>query len=112
MGDRTPCSLVEVELTLEHVVPRRTVRVLEVRHPRAGAGVEGVYRHLPVRRTGKLYAPVLQILGDGRYLPVALPNLTGLGQKVRLLAGVVPLLALGPFLQDPLAAPAELPAEL
>src|SRR3712207_8986328 len=40
----------EIGLALEHVVPRRTVRVLKVSHVRAGAGVEGVDQHLPVDR--------------------------------------------------------------
>ena len=62
-GDR----VAQVELALDHVLPERGVRVLEVGQPDLGAGVQRVDRHLAVGGSGDLHAPVDQAgrgLGD------------------------------------------------
>ncbi len=70
------------------VVPGRRVRVLEVRHEDAGAGVERVDDHLALDRAGDLDAPVLQVGRDRGDLPVAVTDVFGFLQEVRQPAAV------------------------
>src|SRR5215203_4825417 len=111
-GDGAFDGLLHVELALQHVVPGRAVGVLEVRHPAARPRVERVYGHLAVGRSCKLNAPVLQVVRDRGYLPVPFPDVFGLGQKVRHLARVDPLLPLRPLLEEPDDPPPVLAGEL
>ena len=69
--DRAPHGVVDVALPVAHVVPRRRVRVLEVRHEDLRARVEGVDHHLAVDRPGDLRPAVLEVggrRGDGEVL--------------------------------------------
>ena len=111
-GDGAGDRVAHVLLALEHVMPGRTVGILEVRHPATRPGVEGVDGHLAVGRTGQLDAPIPQVVGDGCYLPVAVTDLLRLRQKIGHLAGVYPLLALGPLLQQLVDPAGELPRQL
>ena len=56
--DRPVDRLGEVPLPVDHVLPGRRVRVLEVGHEDLRARVERVDHHLPVGRAGDLDAPV------------------------------------------------------
>ena len=64
------------------LLPVRRVRVLEVGQPHAGAGVEGVDRHLPLGRAGDLDPPVLQVGRRRRDRPVAVADPGGPGEEV------------------------------
>jgi hypothetical protein len=57
--DRALDRVNEVDLALDHVAPRRRVRVLEVRHEDIGAGVERVDHHLPLGGARELDPPAL-----------------------------------------------------
>src|SRR5690606_11419241 len=85
--DRTVERLAQVELAEHAVLPERGVGVLEVGQPDLRAGVERVDGHLAVHRPGDLHPPVLQAGRGRRDLPVALPDLLGLGQEVERAAG-------------------------
>ena len=83
----------QVLLAVEHVVPGRRERVLEVGHEHAGAGVERVDHHLALDRAGDLAATVLEVGGRRRHLPFRLAHFLRRGQEVGGFAGVDPLLA-------------------
>jgi hypothetical protein len=111
-GDGAFDRLFHVELALQHVVPGRAVGILEVCHPAARPRVQSVDRHLPVGRPREFHSPVLKVVGDGGYLPVALPDLPRLRQEVRHLAGADPLLPLGPPGEELFYSSPVLPREL
>ena len=98
----------QIVLALDHVGPGRRRGVLEVGHEDVGAAVERVDDHLAVDRPGDLDATVEDVLGQRRHGPVALADLGGLRQEVRLLAGIEALLALDAGGQKLLAAGVEL----
>jgi hypothetical protein len=80
-------------LALDHVAPVGRVRVLEVRHEAAGAGVQRVDDHLPARRPGYLHPPVLKRVGDrgdGEFLwrPDELERLARVQARLNILARV------------------------
>jgi hypothetical protein len=79
----------EVELPLDHVAPRRRVRVLEIRHEAARTRVQGVDHHLAAGRSGDLDAPILERVGHRRD-----PEVLRRGHEVERFAGVEPLLEL------------------
>ena len=110
--DRALDRVGQVGLAVEVVAPRRRVRVLEVGHEAAGAGVERVDDHLAVDRPGDLDAPVLQVGGHGRDAPVALAHLARLRQEVGQLAGVEARLALGARGEELAASRVEAAVEL
>ncbi len=60
----------QAELAADDVVPGGCGGVLEVRHPHAGTGVEGVDGHAPVGRPGDLDTAVGETGGRGRHPPV------------------------------------------
>src|SRR6266540_4432451 len=80
--DRPLDRVDEVGVARDHVLPGRRVRVLEVGHEHGRAGVERVDDHLAVRRSGDLDLADLEILRDGRDLPVGGADVRGLGQEV------------------------------
>src|SRR5262245_21744431 len=84
----------EVDLALDQVRPRRSVRVLEVGHEHTRAGVERVDEHLAIRRTGDLYPPVLQVLRSRGDFPLGVANRARRDQELRGLPRIDPLLAL------------------
>jgi hypothetical protein len=108
VGDRPAHGRLHVGLTLHDVLPQRRVRVLEVGHEDARAGVERVDDHLAVDGAGDLDAAILQVVGRGRDRPVTLADRTGVGKKVRPRPGAQRVLAPSPGLQQ--LAPARLEA--
>ena len=82
-------------LPVDDVRPRRRVRVLEVGHEDARAGVERVDHHLPVDRAGDLDAALAQVRRRLGHAPVAVADLARLGQEVGQLAGASRCPALG-----------------
>ena len=102
--DRPLDRVREVLLAADDVLPRGRVRVLEVGHVDARAGIEGVDDHLAVSgRAGDLDAAVLEIGRDGRHAPVALAHGARRVEEVGQLAGRDPLLALRPSEEQLLA---------
>ncbi len=102
--DRPGDRVQQVALAFDDVLPGRGVRVLEIGHEDARARVEGVDHHLPVDRPRDLDPPLAQVgrrLGDA---PLGFAHLARLGEKVRQLAGLQTLPALGPC-GEQLAAP-------
>src|SRR5919204_5577204 len=57
-ADRAATGIAQVQLAIDHVVPGRTVRVLEVRHEGGGAGIQRIDHHLAVGGPGDLDTPV------------------------------------------------------
>src|SRR5699024_3212475 len=81
--------IIEVELTVDDIVPGRGTRVLEVGEPHLRAGIQRVDRHLPVGRPCDLDPAVHQPGRGSRDLPVwVVPYPARLGEEIqRLLAG-------------------------
>ena len=109
--DRAPDRVHEVLVAEDHVVPGGRVRVLEVGHEDAGAGVERVDDHLPLDGAGDLDAPVLEVGGQGRHRPARLAHGARLGQEVRALARIETELAIAAALQELVAPPGEVAHE-
>jgi hypothetical protein len=86
VGDAAGDRVVQVDLALDHVAPRRGVGVLEVGHEAVGARVERVDDQLAIRRPGDLHPALTQRFGHGRDPPVAGADLLSLGQEVEHLA--------------------------
>jgi hypothetical protein len=101
--DRALDRVDEIGLPLHAVRPRGRVRVLEIGHEAPCSRVERVDHHLALDRARDLNAAVAEIGGDRSDLPVALAHLAGLGEEVRPLAGLEPLLSLHADLQQLLA---------
>src|SRR5438093_4850730 len=72
--DTAADRIAQIKMTLDGVVPLRRIRVLEVSHEHAGAGIQRVDNHLAIHRTGDLDAAVLQIDRYRRTSPVGFPN--------------------------------------
>jgi len=88
VGDRPPHGSLHVGLTLDDVLPQRRVRVLEVGHEDARAGVERIDDHLPVDGTGDLDAAILNVGRNRSAGPGSVADCTRLRQKIRQLAGI------------------------
>src|SRR5919204_2236004 len=86
--DRAAHRIAQVELPVDHVVPRRAVCVLEIRHEGGGARVERVDHHLAIGRAGDLDAAVEQIFWLCRDAPLALTDGGSLPQEVGALARI------------------------
>ncbi len=93
-------GVADVEMPLHDVLPGRRVRVLEIRHEAARAGVERVDHHLAVDRPGDLAAAVLQVGRCRRDAPVAFADLARVGQKRWIRARVEIKLPLGTPLEQ------------
>jgi hypothetical protein len=111
-ADRAAHRIAQVDLPVDHVVPRRAVGVLEVRHERGSAAVERVDHHLAVGGAGDLDAPVEHVLRLRRHDPVAFANRFCLRQKIRQLALIKLLLARGARGEELLAPGLELAVKL
>ena len=102
----------QIDLAVDHVLPRWRVGVLEVGHVHVGARVEGVDQHLAIGRAGQLNPAPLQVgvryWGD---FPVAVAGLAGLGQEVGQLARLQPYLAFTASFEQGLASRVELALE-
>ena len=109
--DRPVDGVAEVDLPLDRVRPGRRVRVLEVGHEDARAGVQGVDHHLPVDGPRDLDAAVAEHFGDRRDLPLALPDLLRLREEVWKDAGVDSLLRLDAAGEELLAPRPERPRQ-
>jgi hypothetical protein len=110
--DRSLDRVDQVRLPFEVVSPGRCVRILEVGHEAARAGIEGVDDHLAVDGTGDLDPAVLEVSRHGCDAPVALANVTRLREEVRQLARVEPCLALGARGQELATAAVEAPVQV
>ena len=91
--DCTAHRIAEIHLTLDHVLPRRRVRIFEIGHERLSAGVQCVDHHLAVRRPGDFNTPVDQVGGDGSDGPGVLSDPRVLLREVERLAAIDPRLA-------------------
>ena len=69
--NRAPDRVAQVDLTLDHVRPRRRVRVLEVGHKNLRAGVERINRHLAIGRARDLDPAVADVWRNRRALPIS-----------------------------------------
>src|SRR5439155_17412901 len=93
--DLTAHGIPDVALAVEHVAPRRRVRVFEVRHENPRARVEGVDHHLALDRAGDLAPPVAKVGRRLRNPPLPLTHVLRLGEEPRQLTtvqGALPLL--------------------
>ena len=84
--DRAADRVAEVDLAVDQVGPGRRGGVLEVGHEHGCAGVERVDHHLAIDRAGDLDAPVLEVGGHRRDLPVRLADRPGLLEEIGQLA--------------------------
>ena len=75
--------IAQIDVALEVVVPLRRVRVLEVGHEHARAGVERIDDHLAVDRSGDLDAAIHDVGRDRCAGPVAFADRTRLGEEIR-----------------------------
>src|SRR5205823_6173353 len=71
-ANNAPDGIAQIDLTLNHVGPRRRIRILEIRHKHFRTGVEGVNHHLAISRPGDLNATVAQVSRDRSTGPIAI----------------------------------------
>ena len=109
--DRPADRVGEVDLSLDHVRPGRSVRVLEVGHEAARTAVQRVDHHLAIGGAGDLDPAVSQVRGRGRDPPLRVPHVAGRFEEVRSLALVEPDLAFDTCLEQLDPARAELTLE-
>ena len=101
-------GVVEVDLTVDHVVPRRRARVLEVGHVRRDVRVQGVDDHLTVGRAGDLDAAVDEARSRRGAPPaVVVADTSRLGEEVGQEASVELGLAGASALEEMLAGGVE-----
>ena len=93
-----PNGIAQIDLTLNHVAPRRRIRVLEIRHKHFCTGVEGVDHHLAIGRPSDLDAAVAQIGRNRSAGPIAITNVFRFAEKIERLARIQPSLTLLPAL--------------
>ena len=106
--DRPADRVGDVDLSLDHVRPGRSVRVLEVGHEAPSAAVQGVDHHLAIGGPRDLDPAVLQVGRRGCHPPVRLADRTRRLEEVRPLPFVEPGLSFGTGLEQLRAPPAEL----
>ena len=82
VGDRAVDRVAEVPVSVDHVVPRRRVGVLEVGHEPVRTRVQRVDDHLAVGRAGDLDPALLERRRGGRDRPIGLADLERVGQEV------------------------------
>ena len=121
-------SIVQVDLTVDHVVPgggtgvcaelasslhaTKTEHTLEISHVGPDIRVQCVHDHLPVGRTSDLDTTVNQTGSRGSTLPsVILPDVLGFRQEVEQVALVNLGLTVNPALEESLASGVEGPVE-
>ena len=84
----------EVRLPVDQRVERGRSGILEIGHEHARARIERVDDHLGVGRAGNFDAPVAQVGGRRRDVPVGGADRGGFVEKVGPFAGIQPRLAL------------------
>lgn len=88
-GDGSSDTVVEVDLTIDHVGPGGGRGVLKVSHVGPDVGVQGVDDHLSVSGAGDLDSSINQTGGGGGTLPSGvISDVLGLGEEVGELAGI------------------------
>jgi hypothetical protein len=92
----------EVRLALDVIGEGRRVGVLEISHENVSAGIERVYNHLAVDRTGYLDPAVNEVGRDRRNSPFLVADMPGLRQDIRKHSGVILLLRQNPVGQQSL----------
>src|SRR5438094_189586 len=97
-ANNAPDGIAQIDLTLNHVGPRRRIRILEIRHKHFRTGVEGVNHHLAISRPGDLDATVAQVSRDRSTGPIAIANVFRFDEKIERLACIQPDLTLLPAL--------------
>ena len=95
--------VVKIALSLNIVGPSGRVRVLEIGHEDAGAGVEGVDGHLAVGRASDFHPSIEQVGGNRRHFPRSLSGGASRFKEMRQLSGVESRLAVLAFLQQRLS---------
>src|SRR5437870_7901573 len=85
----------QIPLTLDHIAPRRRVRILEVGHVHRGARVQGVDDHLPIGRSSDLDLADTEILRHVGDAPILLSSVGGPAKEVERPAAAEPLGDLG-----------------
>src|SRR5579872_2037707 len=81
----------EIALSLDHVLPRRRVCILEVGHEDVRTGVECVDNHFAIGRTSDLDSAIREVGRRRRHAPVAEADLLSLFQEIRELPVAEPL---------------------
>ncbi len=80
--------ITQIDLTFNHIFPRRGAGILEVCHEASSTRIERVYYHLSIDGAGDLNSTVEKILRDLGNAPFAFTNRLCFGEKIRLLAGI------------------------
>ena len=110
--NRSANGVAQIDLTFNHVLPGRRVRVFKIRHEDLCAGIQRVDNHLAIGRPGDFDPAVLDVARDRRTLPVAFADLFRLGQEVEPFALMKPSLPFLPVLETLLAPRAEVTLQL
>jgi len=105
--DRPPDRIPQIDLALNHIRPRRRIRVFEIGHENLCAGIERIDHHLAIGRPGNLGPPIAQIRWNRCARPVALANRFCFRQKIEGFAAVERRLSILPALQTFFPAIAE-----
>ena len=93
--NRTPHRIAQIDLSLNLIVPIRGIAILEIGHVRIRTRVQGIDNHLAFHRPGNLDPTTLQVSRQRCNRPVTFANRAGRGQKIRALACIQSLDALG-----------------
>ena len=95
-GNGAPDRVAQIDLTIDHIEPGRTVGILKIGHERGSTAIERVDDHLAISRPGDLYTSIQHVMRLRRDGPFRGANMRGLGQKIGHLPGIEPQLASGP----------------
>src|SRR5438874_8087039 len=105
--DRPPDRIPQIDLALNHIRPRRRIRVFEIGHENLCAGIERINHHLAIARSGNLDPPIAQIRWNRCAGPVALTDRFCFRQKIECFATIESDLSILPALQTFFPAIAE-----
>src|SRR5947208_3442809 len=105
--DRPPDRIPQIDLALNHIRPRRRIRVFEIGHENLCAGIERIDHHLAIGRPGNLDPPIAQIRWNRCAGPVALTDRFCFRQKIECFATIESHLSILPALQTFFPAIAE-----
>jgi hypothetical protein len=103
--DLTTVGVVEVNLTVDHVIPSRGAGVLEISHISIDIRVERIHNHLPISGAGDLNTAIHQTRSRSGTFPCGvLADVLGLREEVRKNTAVKLSLASLATLEEDLAA--------
>ena len=72
--DGAQIRIAQIDLSVNHVVPRRAIRVFKIGHEGICAAVKRIDHHLAICRAGNFDAAILDIFWHRRHHPIAVAD--------------------------------------